>query len=201
MGEKIYTGHFIALTGTSGAGQDTLRTHIQRVFGSKLCYPISYTTRERRPGEQEGIMYHYVSRDTFIEMEKSGDFFETSTYGNNLYGMPISEVEERMQHNAILFRILDLAGFNAIRTRIPREHITLIFVDGGDWDSLRRRILARAPMDPSELQKRKDIYDLHRAQLRPEADYVIHNEDGKLDKAKEDIRKVIEEVITKVRTS
>lgn len=183
------------LMGPSGSGKNTLKAHLESVFGSQLVYIVSYTTRAMRPGEVEGKTYHYVSRERFEEMIRDGSFLEYAEYGGHYYGIPYSVVEEGLHAGQILFREIELQGFLQVKERIPRDRYSFICIDAGDWERLARRITGRAPMSPEELALRKKRYDAEMTAMRSEADVIISNRDGHVEEAKKSIEDAVRRII------
>jgi len=76
-------GMLILLMGPSGSGKNTLKAHIEKIFGEKMTFVTSYTSRAIRPSEIEGKTYHYVSREEFENMRDAEKFIESAEYGGN----------------------------------------------------------------------------------------------------------------------
>ena len=187
-------GRLILLMGPSGSGKNTLKAHIEAVFGSRLEYTVSYTTRAMRPGEVEGKTYHYISRDAFERMVQGGAFLEWAEYGGNYYGIPRADVEAGLQKGRVLFREIELRGYLQVKAQLSREQYSFIFIDGGDWEHLTKRILGRAPMSGEELALRRKSYESEMA-VAHEADVTIRNEDGHVDEAKAAIEAAVRKII------
>ncbi|OGG58935.1 hypothetical protein A3C89_03550 [Candidatus Kaiserbacteria bacterium RIFCSPHIGHO2_02_FULL_50_50] len=187
-------GMLILLMGPSGSGKNTLKAHVEKVFGDQLSFVTSYTSRAPRPGEVPGKTYHYVSREEFEALRDAGKFIEWAEYGANYYGIPLDAVQDALENGKILFRELEHKGYQQIKAKLPHDQYRLIFIDGGDWDHLKRRILGRAPMSEEELALRKESYDIEMA-IKPEADAVIVNKDGEVAAAERAIERVVREML------
>lgn len=189
-------GMLLMLMGPSGSGKNTLKAHIEKVFGDKLSFVTSYTSRAPRPGEEEGKTYHYVSRGEFEAQRAAGKFIESAEYGGNYYGIPLDAVQDALKNGKIIFREIEHKGYRQIKAVVPHSQYRLIFVDGGDWEHLKRRILERAPMSKEELALRKESHNIVMA-LKHEADAIIVNEDGKVAAAERAIESVVRDLIGK----
>lgn len=187
-------GHFILILGPSGSGQNTLKSHLQDVFGSRLVYPVSCTTRPIRPGEIEGKVYSHVSVSEFERMIRENMFFEWSKHMDNYYGIPRSEVEDNLRAGKFLMREVDVDGYMHVKELLPRSQYTMIFINGGTWEQLTKRILGRAPMSTEQLALRKANYDKMLA-IQDSADFVLYNKDGHVEEAKAEIESVVRKII------
>lgn len=192
----MHKGKLVLIMGPSGSGKNTLKDHVRQVFGDNLTYIVSYTTRALRPMEKEGKTYHYITIEQFRRMIRDHVFLEWAEYGGNFYGIPRAEVERGIAEDKILFREVELRGYEQIKKQLPKKYYNLIFIDGGDWDHLTERILSRAPMSESELALRKKSYEAEMT-VKHEADYCIVNEDGKVSEAYHAIDAVMREILAK----
>src|SRR5258708_2826125 len=126
----------IVISGPSGVGKDTV---IQRLLelDSNLRYSVSYTTRSPRPGEVDGVNYHFVSRAEFERLIPEGAFLEHATYDGNLYGTPIAPLDDvRASGHDIVLKI-DVQGAEQVRKRAPDA--LMIFLAPPSMDELLRR--------------------------------------------------------------
>lgn len=191
----MHQGKLVLIMGPSGSGKNTLKDYVRRVFEERFTYIVSYTTRAIRPGEEEGRTYHYITTEEFQRMVHDNIFIEWAEYGGNFYGIPRADVEQGIAAGRILFREVELRGYEQIKKQLPKEYYTLIFVDGGDWEHLTKRIMARSSMSEMELALRKKSYEAE-MDIKHEADYVIVNEDGKVSEACRAIEAVMREILT-----
>lgn len=187
-------GHLILIVGPSGSGQNTLKSHLQEAFGELLVYPISYTTRPIRPGEVEGKVYVHVSKEEFERMIQEDLFFEWSKHMDHYYGMPRSEIEDGLRSGKFLMREVDVDGYMHVKNVLPRNQYSMIFINGGTWDQLLKRILGRAPMSEEQIVLRKENYE-RMLTVQDSADVVIYNKDGHLDEAKAAIEAAVRNII------
>ncbi len=183
-------GKLVLLFGPSGSGKNVLGSHVKSCF-KDLVFLKSYTTRERRNAE-ENESYEFVSRDFFEQKIAKGDFLEWAQFGDNFYGTDRLEVERALNEGRIIFKEMEVQGIEQIIDTLSRECLVLIFVNAGSWDTLERRIRARAPISEEELEKRKMRYEEEiKFMNRISPDITIHNIDGQLEAAKESIEKAV----------
>ncbi|ELQ76119.1 Guanylate kinase [Trachipleistophora hominis] len=82
----------VVVTGTSGCGKSTL---IRRILNHEnVSLSVSHTTREKRAGENNHIDYHFITKDEFMKMDRSNEFYETTFYDNHYYGTAKSELNK-----------------------------------------------------------------------------------------------------------
>lgn len=187
-------GKLILVVGPSGSGKGTLVAHLRAAFPS-FVFPVSWTTRPPRPGEEAGISpsgkkYRFVTEEEFKEHVAEGGFAEWASYGGNLYGTPSSELLEPLTAGRTVLQELEIQGVAQLSAKIPASRCVVIFIDAGSWDELKKRILDRGAMSEADLEKRRVRYEEENS-FKPLAQYVVENPYGKL----EDTKRRLEELI------
>lgn len=190
------TGHLILMMAPSGSGKGTLTRHIQEMF-PHLSHTISCTTRAMRPHEEHGKQYYFLSRTDFEKHIVQNDFIEWAEYSGNLYGTLHSELTDRLTKGELVLCEIDIQGVMQLIARIPEKHRTIIYIDAGDWEVLKKRALARAPMSQGELTLRHDRF-LQEVSHKDIANFVVYNRDGGLEEAKKEIEIIIKNIIQNV---
>lgn len=188
-------GKLILVVGPSGSGKGTLIEHVRKLE-PEIIIPVCCTTRTPRPGDQNGREFYFLEEAEFKRQIAAGDFLEWAYYGGNYYGTPKSEVLPSLTQGEVILLELSAQAVPQIREAIPQEQRVLIFIDAGPWKDLEHRILARAPITELELEKRKNSYS-DELKLKEEADIVISNFDGSLERAKEVFTGAISELCGK----
>ena len=195
MAENL-KGHLILLMAPSGSGKSVLLKFL-RETGLPLKFAVSCTTRMKRPGEVDGEIYHFISESEFETYRERGLFLETASYSNSNYGTLRSEILAPMKAGEVVIREVELQGIQAILELLPRECVTIVYIDGGDWEQLKRRIISRAPITDAELALRYERY-LKENAARSLADTEIKNGEGEMDQAKIKLRQLVERIINQV---
>jgi guanylate kinase len=166
------------ITGTSGAGKGTLVTGLlERVPGVALA--VSATTRERRPGEEDGREYWFLSHAEFARRLEHGEFLEHVDFPwGQRSGTLWSELERISASGRAPLLELETYGALVVRDEVPGS--VTIFVKAPNFDELERRLRARATESAGEIGER---LELARRQLAQEHEfqYVVVNDD--LDRA------------------
>lgn len=103
----------LVLVGPSGAGKTTLQEALAEKLGDRATRAVSHTTRKRRPGEQDGREYHFVTEAKFQELAIAGAFVEHTTYAGNRYGS--SESAVRAADHGVCVQVVDAAGCETYR--------------------------------------------------------------------------------------
>lgn len=191
--EDGLSGHLILLMAPSGSGKTVLLEHLKRVMPN-LHYAVSYTTRSKRPGEEEGKTYYFVTSPQFDELMDEEKLLEVASYGGNRYATSKAEIIEPMSRNEVVVREVELQGVRSILEILPRERVTVIYVDGGDWETLKKRIISRAHMSEEELALRHQRFVAETA-AKNLADKVVKNEEGKSQEAKENLVAIIRDIL------
>ncbi|MCP4897009.1 MAG: guanylate kinase, partial [bacterium] len=122
-------GLLYIVSSPSGGGKTTLiREAMKRLgaYGHEAHFSVSHTTRTPRPGETDGIDYHFVDIPTFETMVDRGEFLEWAEYAGNRYGTSRAEVEQRLAHGEDIFLDIEVQGASQVRTIIPE--VIKIFV-------------------------------------------------------------------------
>ena len=193
--EKI-TGHLVLVMGPMGSGKGSIIEYLHTQFAA-LQYSISCTTRHPRPGETDGKEYHFLSPADFQRKIEEGAFLEWAVFSGNKYGTLKSEIINRLQEGQVVITEIELQGVQQLLKIIPKEHRTLVFIEAGDWDVLKARALARAPISEEHLALRYERY-LEEIKSKPYADIVIDNTDGKLEEANKKMIDLMQNIIEEV---
>jgi guanylate kinase len=178
-------GSLYIVAAPSGAGKSTLvNALLKRESGIKLS--ISYTSRGPRPGEQDGVHYHFVSSDTFMEMVERGEFFEYAIVHGDLKGTARTAVEQQLANGVDVLLEIDYQGARLVRHLMP-DAIS-IFILPPSREELERRLRSRA-QDSEEVIRRRLSGSRAEISHAHEFDYIIVNEN--FDRALDDLTTIV----------
>lgn len=159
------------LAGPSGVGKGSVIAHIRRTHPD-VWVSTSVTTRPARPGERDGVEYHFVARAEFEAKVARGGFLEWAEYGGNLYGTPVAPVLERLASGGAALLELDLQGARQVRSVMADAQ--LVFLAPPSWDDLVERLTGRATEPPEVIRRRLDAARIELA-AEDEFDVTIVN--------------------------
>lgn len=144
-------GKTFIVSGPSGVGKSTvLKALLER--RRDVYFSVSATTREMRPGEEDGVHYHFLEVDTFRQWIARGEFLEYAEYVGNFYGTPKRYVDEAMDRGEDV--ILDIEIQGAIQVKSKRPETVSVFIAPPSWTELERRLTERGTDSPDKIQKR-----------------------------------------------
>ena len=179
-------GSLYIVAAPSGAGKSTLvNALLKREAGIRLS--VSYTSRDPRPGEKDGVHYHFVSSETFMAMVAAGDFFEYAIVHGDLKGTARSAVEQQLEQGQDVLLEIDYQGARLVRHLMP-DAIS-IFILPPSREELERRLRSRAQDSEEVIQRRLngsrgEISHAH------EFDYILVNEN--FDSALDDLTTIVQ---------
>jgi guanylate kinase len=125
------------------------------VENSRIRRSISYTTRERREGEKEGIDYHFIEKSEFEKLINGNKLAEHIEYCGSLYGTPIEPIKEAIENGKIFVLAIDVRGALQIMKTI--SEVTSIFIMAPDDETLRQRLRERLMDNDDDINKRLEL--------------------------------------------
>lgn len=143
-------GKLFVISGASGVGKSTVLSRVMEQRDD-LLFSVSATTRSPRPGEVDGVSYYFISKETFLEMIRQGEFLEYDEHMGNFYGTPKGQLEEKLSRGHV---ILDIEPNGAFNVRKNRPDATLIFVAPPSPEELERRLRSRGDTSEEQMQLR-----------------------------------------------
>jgi guanylate kinase len=141
----------IVVSGPSGSGKNRVISEVMKVTHG-LSYSVSATTRQKRPGERNGVNYHFVSLDKFQDMIRQDGLLEYAEVYGNFYGTPRKPVEDVLAAGEDVILDLDVQGALQIGERCPDA--VLVFLLPPSIAELERRIRSRGTDDEVTIQRR-----------------------------------------------
>jgi guanylate kinase len=160
------------LSGPSGVGKGSVVAEIRRHHPS-VWLSVSVTTRSPRPGETDGVEYHFVSRAEFDRMVAAGELLEHAEYAGNCYGTPRQPVERRLAAGLPALLEIELQGARQVRKVMPDAQF--VFLAPPSWDELVRRLVGRGTEDDGTIRARLDVAQVE-LEAEKEFDVVIVND-------------------------
>lgn len=180
-------GLMIVISGPAGSGKGTVNAHL--LAEGDFVYSVSATTRAPRPGEVDGVNYHFITREEFQSRIQSGDMLEYTEYCGNFYGTPLKEAEEVLASGKNLILEIEVEGARNVKKAYPEAVLIMLLPPSFAVQEQRLRsrgteteekICERLTRTREEL-KEADCYD-----------YVVYNYDGKDTEAADTIRGIVQ---------
>jgi guanylate kinase len=172
------------ITGPSGVGKGTLIAAL-RERHRELELSVSATTRAPRPGEQDGVAYHFLTEDDFDRRLAAGEFVEHASYAGHRYGTLRAELERRARGGAPVVLELELQGARQVRAAMADA--VAIFIAPRSLEQLRERLRGRGAEDPAAMARRLAIAETELA-AREEFRFVVVNDS--LDRATSELDEI-----------
>ena len=194
MEELQGSGKLILILGSSGSGKGTVLEALRRDHPD-FVFPVSCTTRDPRPGEKNGEVYNFVSKEEFLRRRDRGDFLEWAVvHEDNFYGTLKEDIMKPLREGRIVVREVDVQGLRSIRELIPKEYLTSIFLTVDSWDTLLARILKRSDLPEEEIRHRHESF-LKESKWADECDFVVENREGQVKETITQVEDAIESVV------
>ena len=182
--DKKTRGKTFIVAGPSGVGKGTV---LKKLFEKyDMYYSVSATTRDPRPGEVDGVHYHFLSVEEFRAMIAEDALLEHAEYAGNYYGTPKRYVDEAMDAGRDVILEIEMQGARQVCAKRPET--IRIFIAPPSWEELERRLVTRGTDAPEKIAQR-----LRQARVElenaGEYDYMVVNET--VEKAAEEVAAII----------
>lgn len=167
------SGRLTVLSGPSGVGKGSVVAALRRRY-PQIWLSVSVTTRRPRPGERDGVEYHFVDQAEYDRMVAADELLEHASYAGSSYGTPRRPVEERLAAGTPALLEIELQGARQVKAAMPEAH--LVFMAPPNFDELARRLIGRGTEDATVVRRR---LDLARAEIAAEDEFeaVVVNDD------------------------
>ena len=180
-----HNGVVLVLSGPSGAGKSSLVNKISDKIGA-FYFSISTTTRAMREGEEEGVHYHFVSKEEFEKEIENDNFLEYATVHGNYYGTSLKPVREALSQGKLVIFDIDVQGNMAVKNRLG-DITTSIFITPPTLSELKKRLEKRST-DTKEVIEARMKMATREIQRTSEYDFIVVNDD--LDTAANVLRQI-----------
>ncbi len=177
----------MVISGPSGVGKDAVLSRLKK-SEPQMRFITTLTTRPRRPGEKDGLDYHFIDPSEFQDLLKSKGLLESAKVYNNWYGVPKQPIRDALQEGKDTVVKVDVQGAASIKRILPEA--ILIFLMPPSLAELAKRLTQRYTEKPPDLAVRLKAAESELEQISI-FDYVVVNNNGGLESAVADIRTII----------
>lgn len=166
-------GLMIVISGPAGSGKGTVNAHL--LATGEFVYSVSATTRAPRPGEVDGVNYHFITREEFEARIATGGMLEYTEYCGNYYGTPKKEAEEVLESGKNLILEIEVEGARNVKAKYPEA--VLIMLLPPSFKVQEQRLRGRGTETEEKILER---LERTRAEIKESTfyDYAVYNYDG-----------------------
>jgi guanylate kinase len=157
-------GIMLVVSGPAGSGKGTVNAKL--LAREDFAFSVSATTRAARPGEVDGVNYHFITKEEFERRIENGDMLEYTEYCGNYYGTPRKEAEEVLRAGKNLILEIEVEGAVNVKKKFPDA--VLFFVTAPSVEELRSRLIGRNTETEEVIKERL-------AQAAREADVMFNS--------------------------
>ena len=144
-------GSLVVISGPSGAGKDTVvAKYLEKA--KKTWLSISCTSRDMRPGDEEGKTYFFLTKEEFEKKIEDGEFLEYALYNGNYYGTPKKHIEEKLQKGIDVILVIEVQGALKVKELVPES--ICIFIMPPSMKELRDRLVGRKTESKKKILER-----------------------------------------------
>lgn len=178
----------LVISGPSGTGKSTLLKRLLAEYPDKFGFSISNTTRKPRPGEADGVDYHFTAVEDFKKLIEEEKFIEWAQFSGNYYGTSIKAVDDVSKQNKICILDIDMQGVKSVKN--ANLNARYLFLSPPSIEALRERLTGRGTETDESLEKRISAASAELEYAKTGAhDKIIVNDD--LEKAYKEFKEFI----------
>ncbi len=181
-------GLLVVISGPAGSGKGTVIAKLLEDGGSSFSLSVSATTRAPRPGEADGVNYHYITRGEFEGRIAKGEMLEHTEYCGNYYGTPLREAIEVLESGRNLILEVEVEGALNVKRLYPDAVLIMLLPPSFAVQEHRLRTRGTETEEKIALRLARTREELPKL---PQYDYVVYNYDGGADICADSIRSIV----------
>ena len=160
------------VSGPSGAGKTSVVAGLAERM--PFDFSVSMTTRPARPGEMDGVAYHFVDRDRFLAARDSGALIEWAEYSGHLYGTPRAPVEDALEAGRDV--LLDIELLGAEQVKAVHSEAVMVFIEPPSPEALEARLRGRGDTGEEQIARRLEVARWQMERARGLFDHFLVND-------------------------
>ena len=161
------------MSGPSGAGKSSVVAGLTERL--PFSFSVSMTTRPARPGEEDGVDYHFVSDEEFVAARDRGELAEWAEYGGHLYGTPAAPLEAARSRGTDVLLDIEIVGAGLVKERF--SDAIMIWIEAPDPEELERRLRGRGDTSEADVERRLALAREHTRMARDLFDHFVVNDE------------------------
>lgn len=161
------------ITGPSGVGKTSVVAGLAERM--QFHFSVSMTTRPARPGEEDGVDYHFVDREEFVAARDAGELLEWAEYSDHLYGTPRAPVERAVAAGEDVLLDIEVRGAEQVKAAFPAA--MLVFLEPPSLEALEARLRGRGDTDEEQIAQRLSLARWQMDRARSLFDHFVVNDD------------------------
>ncbi len=166
-------GRLYVISGPSGVGKSSIVDAVLEARGA--AFSVSVTTRDSRPGEENGVDYHFVTQEEFEVMVQHNELLEWARYGGHLYGTPRRPIEDHLAQGRNV--ILDIENEGARQVKDVMPEAVAVFVLPPSLEELERRLRSRGDTSDADIERRLAVAERQIDEAPSVYDWLVVNDD------------------------
>lgn len=166
----------VILSGVSGAGKDTIKNELIKRVENVTSLP-SFTSRNPRIGEEEGVQYHFITKEEFRERIKNGEFYEYDIHHEEYYGTSKKLMNDKIKSGKIIVKDIEVNGTENLIKKLKDETKLVTIFLRVEKEELKRRLINRGDnLSEAQMELRLSRLEYEESKMNL-YDYVIKNDD------------------------
>ncbi len=182
---SLERGSLLVISGPSGVGKSTVVHRLAERLD--FHFSVSVTTRSPRPGETDGVDYHFVDRRRFEELASTGQLLEWAEYSDRLYGTPRDQVIASLEAGENV--LLDIENRGALQVKEAYPQSLILFLAPPSMAVLEERLRRRGDTSPEQVQARLAVAQLQLDEAVEKYDAVVVNDE--VDRVVDEIMRIL----------
>ena len=180
-------GLLVVVSGPAGSGKGTVLAGVMAKGGFR--YSVSATTRAPRPGERDGVNYHFLTREAFEARIAADEMVEYTTYCGNYYGTPKKEAEAVLETGCNLLLEIEVEGAANVKKKYPEAVLIMLLPPSFAVQEARLRGRGTETEEKIKARLEQARYEVRQA---PRYDYIVYNREGEAEQAVADILAIVQ---------